>query len=217
MISTTDLSRLPDVTPLRRLMQSLAMLEAILCPQRWLRRYYFDQHWSPGKQMSSMDNGGGDHYFALFNAAGGCWIKGFDHESPMSPHASDVWTGPAAGMYEGVPAEFAADCLSEPAFMIEDVTFCIWRRLGDAQWQRGPVNLIGDDGSGWILSGLDGEPQTYRQWAKDYHERDVPIEVVRAIFAHRPLDLELVWSLNDQLTLADLRADIDEIGYGAAE
>ena len=215
MISTKDLSGLPDVAPLRRLMQSLAMLEAILCPRRELRRHYFDRHWSPRRQMASMDNGGGDHYFALFDAAG-CWIKGFDHESPMSPHAQDVWTGPAVGMYDRVPAAFV-DCLSEPAFMIEDVTFCIWRRSGDPQWQRGPVDIVGDDGSGWMLGSLDGKPETYREWAAYMHERNVSIEAVRAIYAHRPLDLELVWSLNDQLTLDDLRVDIDEIGYGLAQ
>jgi hypothetical protein len=32
MISTRDLSRLPDVDGLRRLLQSMAMLDAILCP-----------------------------------------------------------------------------------------------------------------------------------------------------------------------------------------
>ncbi len=39
MISTRDLSQLPDVDPLRRLMQSLAMLDAILSPD-WELRYY---------------------------------------------------------------------------------------------------------------------------------------------------------------------------------
>lgn len=39
MISSRDLSGLPDVPALRRLMQSLAMLDAILSPE-WEYRYF---------------------------------------------------------------------------------------------------------------------------------------------------------------------------------
>jgi hypothetical protein len=39
MISTRDLSHLPDIDHLKSLSQSLAMLDAILCPE-WEYRYY---------------------------------------------------------------------------------------------------------------------------------------------------------------------------------
>ena len=84
MISTRDLSSLLDVDALRRLMQSIAMLDAILSREWEFRYFSFNRRWSPGEQMGSLRNGQGDHYFALFNAAG-CWLKGFDHEAPMSP------------------------------------------------------------------------------------------------------------------------------------
>ena len=42
MISTRDLSELPDVDGLRRLMQSLAMLDAIVCREREYRYFFFD-------------------------------------------------------------------------------------------------------------------------------------------------------------------------------
>jgi hypothetical protein len=59
-----------------------------VCPD-WQYRYFsFDSRWGAGEQMASMRNGQGDQYFALFNRAG-CWLKGFDHESVMSPFASD--------------------------------------------------------------------------------------------------------------------------------
>src|SRR5436309_2575766 len=141
MISTRDLSGLPDIETLRRLMQSLAMLDAILSSE-WEYRYFsFNGRWSRGEQMSSMRNGQGDHYFALFNAAG-CWLKGFAHEAPMTPFASDP-PRVADGLFDGIPAEFAA-CLTEPALSVDETTFCIWRRYGDREWQRGPVNLPAD-------------------------------------------------------------------------
>jgi hypothetical protein len=84
MISTRDLSFLPDVDRFRATLQSTAMLDAILSPE-WEYGYYsFNAGWSAGEQMGSRRDGLGDHFFALFSSSG-CWIKGFAHEAPMSP------------------------------------------------------------------------------------------------------------------------------------
>jgi hypothetical protein len=46
LISTRDLSSLPDVDGLRKLLQTLATLDAILCPE-WQYRYYsFNRAWA---------------------------------------------------------------------------------------------------------------------------------------------------------------------------
>ncbi|WP_156123804.1 hypothetical protein [Paenibacillus sp. FSL R7-0273] len=45
--------------------------------------------------MAKIDNGAGDHLIILFSGEG-CIIKGFDHESGLSPYAQDeykVWQG----------------------------------------------------------------------------------------------------------------------------
>jgi len=197
-------------------MQSLAMLDAILSPEWQCRYFSFNRRWSPGEQMGSMRDGQGDHYFALFNAAG-CWLKGFDHESPMSPFASDPPTV-ANGVLDGVPSEFA-ECLREPAFVMDETTFCIWRRYVDRQWQRGPVVLPMDDsdidGSRRLLRFLDGRPLTYRDWGEEYYECDVPLNMVEALYAHRPLDEKMVNALNGAVSLSQLSADVEEIGYPA--
>jgi hypothetical protein len=214
MISTRDLSSVPDVDALRRLMQSLAMLDAILS-REWQHRYFsFDRGWSPGEEMGSMRNGQGDHCFALFNAAG-CWLKGYDHAAPMSPFASNPPTI-AAGMFDGVPAEFQT-CLAETAFLMDETTFCIWRRYSDRAWLRGPLTFPAGqedpDGSARLLQYLDGRPQTYRDWATDYYEHDLPLAAVQSIYAHAPLDQQLVTTLNADLSLSELGADVDEIAY----
>jgi hypothetical protein len=204
-ISTRDFHLLPDVDGLRRLLQALAMLDAILSP-KWQCRYYsFDSRWSEGEQMSSMRDGCGDGFFALFNAAG-CFLKGFAHEAPMRD-----WPG----VLDLVPAEFAG-CLEESAFSMEDTTFCIWRRYSDESWQRGAIEFPagGDpDGSASLLSPLDGRPENYQAWAEDYYERPVPLEAVRQVYANMPLTEKLVQELNPELTLEDLAADLEEIGY----
>jgi hypothetical protein len=194
-------------------MQALAMLDALLSPE-WEYRYFsFNSRWGPREQLGSMRNGEGDHYFALFNAAG-CWLKGFDHEAPMSPFASDPPRVPE-GLFDGLPAEFV-ECLTEPAFAVEQTTFCIWRGNREARWEHGPVALPngGDpDGSAGLLRYLDGRPETYWEWAAEYYEREVPLAEVRSIYAHRPLDQGTVAALNAQVDLSDLQADMAEIGY----
>lgn len=157
MISTRDLSLLFDVDGLRRLLQAMAVLACLLCPE-WEYRYYsFNARWGQGEQLASMRDGEGDHFFALFNSHG-CFLKGFAHESAMSPFAAApecVWPG----VLDGVPPAFAA-CLREPAFNLDETTFCVWREYGDAAWRHGPVSFpSGDDpdGSADLLSPLDGE------------------------------------------------------------
>src|SRR5689334_5634570 len=66
VISARNLSPLPGVDHLRRLLQSMAMLDAILSPEWEFRYYSFDSKWSPGEQMGSMRDGGGDDFFAHF-------------------------------------------------------------------------------------------------------------------------------------------------------
>jgi hypothetical protein len=216
VISTRDLSELPDVDDLRRRMQSLAILNAILCREREYRYFSFDSRWGVGEQLGSMRDGQGDHYFAMFNPAG-CWLKGFAHEAPMSPFASDP-PRVAPGVLEGVPDEFAA-CLVEPAFVLEETTFCIWRRYGRREWRHGPVKFAEDgrdqDGSADLLRCLDGRPETYQKWAEEYYEHEVSLGAIRAVYAHEPLNQRLIHQFNDRILLQELREDIRDIGYPA--
>src|SRR5262245_20193340 len=164
MISTRDLSGLPDVDGLKRLLQSVAMLDAILSPE-WQYRYYsFNSKWSRGKQMGSMRDGCGNDFFALFNKHG-CFLKGFDHEAAMTPYARDpkaVWPG----VLDTVP-DCSSDWLNGPAFSTEDTIFCVWRRYRDRKWHRGDITFPkgkDPDGSLELLTPLDGHPRTYLKW-----------------------------------------------------
>ncbi len=225
MISTRDLSQLSEVHRFRQLLQSMAMLDAILCRNWQFRFYSFNSRWAEGEQMGSMRNGQGDDFFALFNEHG-CFLKGFAHEAPMSPYRDDGSNRLWPGLVESVPAEFA-DCLREPAFSMEETTFCIWRRYGDSSWQRGEIAFPpgpDPDGSEYLLSSLDGKPETYRTWAKWYFNKPfLTVEMVRHIYEYRPLTNELVAALtldvvledeeNPHLEVADLEDEIAEIGY----
>jgi len=65
-ISTRNLAPLPGIEELKRLCQSLAMLDAIICP-RWENRYHsFDCQWGKNMMLASWQNGSGDEYYLLF-------------------------------------------------------------------------------------------------------------------------------------------------------
>lgn len=214
-ISTRDLSELPSIDILERISQSLAMLDAILSPE-WDYRYFsFNAKWDPrvNERMASMRNGSGDEYFLLFTPAGAI-MKGFDHESVMSPWKraeGKVWPG----VLDAVPAEFSA-FLSEPAFKLKDTTFCIWRSFSDSHWKHGSVSFPGvadPDGSGALLCELDGNPATYIQFAKDCFEKDLPTASVGSVFRHEAVTTELVASLNPDKAFEEALSDAEEIGY----
>jgi hypothetical protein len=131
--------------------------------------------------------------------------------SPYRERPPKVWPG----VLEQVPRAFAA-CLKEPAFSIDDTTFCIWRTRKDTAWQRGDIHFPegqDPDGSGELLSPLDKKPATYQRWARGYYEVKAPRAAVKHIYDHQVLSEEIVASLNSEVTLAELKADVKEIGY----
>jgi hypothetical protein len=211
MISTRDLSGLPNIPSTRRLTQSLALLDAILC-RDWVDRYYsFDSRWAPSQEMASMRDGCGDLWFCLFFAQGVC-LHGLAHESPMYRPDS-----PWPGILESLPAEFDV-FRNEPAFDTSNTSFCIWRRNSDDRWTCGVTHFeVGSDpdGSAGLLGILDGNPATYVDYAASYFEVTVPLAAVEAVYRHDALTPELVASLNPDVSLHDMRDDLDEIGYGA--
>jgi hypothetical protein len=133
----------------------------------------------------------------------------------MSPYCESperVWPG----VLDAVPDEFIG-CLREPAFSVSDVTFCIWRRYRDRRWQIGPVEFPtgqpDPDGSEFLLASLDCRPESYRAWTRWYYAHDVNLRAVKHVYRHRPLTPEVVAELNPEVSLADLAADMNEIGY----
>ncbi|MFG2987176.1 hypothetical protein ACGFYQ_39050 [Streptomyces sp. NPDC048258] len=217
-----DVARqLPTIADLRDLCRSLAMLDAILSPD-WESRYYsFNATWAAGEEMASMRNGSGDEYSIVFSAAG-VYVRGFDHASRMSPYGHD--DEPWPGVIDDVPEVFKP-FVEEPAFTDEDgvpvVTACLWREGTDDQWRHGtidfPSNHADPDGATGLFQLLvDRSPEAFQRFAEDYYEVSVDLEAVSDLYALRPLDQELVSSLNVEVTLADLAQDISEIGYPQA-
>jgi hypothetical protein len=221
MISTRDLSYLPDVGRLKAAFQSMAVLDAIIMPE-WEYRYYsFDDDRSPDRgvtyrvSIGSMRNGSGDDLHAIIGQSG-CLIRGFAHEYPMSPYSADP-PQPFPGVVEEVPTEFA-DCIEamHPDWW-RDITFCLWRKFTDLGWHHGEIAFsdhLDPDGSQFLLSAFDGRPETYLAWAESYYTpREFSLPLLRHVFEHRPLTAEIILALNPERSLEGLDQEFREIGY----
>jgi hypothetical protein len=215
-ISTKNLNLLPEVSELKKLLQSLAMLDAIMAPEWDDRLYSFNSKWSENEQMGSMSNGCGDDFSALFNESG-CFLKGFDHESAMSSWSTDKQL-PWPNLLKGIPLEFIA-ASKEPAFSMENISFCIWKLNIAPSWGKGEFEYADDedpDGSEYLLNIFDAKPETYQVFAQEYYEVDLTLAAIEAIYRHMPLTNELVQSINPENSLKELEGDILEISYPSA-
>jgi hypothetical protein len=213
MISTRDLSEMPAIQKLKRLLQSIATLDAII-ERDWKGRYYsFNSKWDGNEQMASMRSGEGDSWFCVFGTPG-AFLKGFAHESKMASEIArtgTVWPG----VLSDLPEQFKSFA-AEPAFSMRETTFCIWRTHTDLQWNVGKIAYPEDDdpdGSAKLLSILDANPNTYQVWAEDYYKRPVNLLLVEHIYSCKPLTERIVQGLNSSSNIADLSDDLREIGY----
>jgi hypothetical protein len=216
-ISTRNLDELPDPPRLRRVCVSIAILDAILSPD-WQYRYYsFFPRWGPGAQMALMRNGSGDDWRIGFSGAG-VVIKGFDHESEMSPfrrRPPRLWPG----LYEGVPPALRG-FHEDPSFEPDRATYCIWWDALSPGWRTGVRTFAGarpdPDGSSEQLAILDGAPATYISWATSAYERDLALPPIVSVYAHEPITRALVAALNHEADADEVLALASEAGYGHA-
>ena len=207
---------LPDIATLRERCRALAVLEAILSPDEESRYYSFTSSWSEDEELASMDNGSGDAWSIVFSPAG-AFLRGFDHESSMSPAANDDELWP--GLVDTVPEVFSA-ASNEPAFSYEgtlDATVCLWRQADDNRWHAGSIDFPDHpdpDGADRLFAVLvDSTGVAYQRFAADYYGRAVDLDAVRAVFALSPLTASLVRHLNADRSTVALRTDLSHIGY----
>lgn len=218
-VTVYDVARcLPAIPELRALCRALAALDVVLSPDD--ERYHlYDTAWAPGEELASMYDGAGNEYSVVFTAAG-AYVRGFDHESPMSPYATDD-NEPWPGVLDTVPGVFR-ECVEEPAFSDETdtpcVTVCLWRQHGDTVWRHGDIAFPdGDqnaDGADWLFALLtDRKPEAFQEWAQDYYEQPVDLEAVRHVYAGQPLTEAVVTTLNPATTLAAVADLVVAAGY----
>lgn len=196
------IDKLPHISECKPILKAAAMLDAILMPE-WEYRYYsYNSQWDTNEQMASMRDGQGDHYFAI-SSPNGLIIKGFDKEYALQ-HKVD-----RSDVVKSVPEAFNT-FLAEPAFVMDQTTFCIWSVADQEGWSAGTE--LGDHAYE-LLGILVGGAEYYHAWAQDYYEIALDIKLIEQVFDMKPIDETLLRQLNDELKLSDIEGEIAEIGY----
>jgi hypothetical protein len=211
--------RFPDARAAQSRSIALATLDAILAAEWDSRWYSFDVAWGEREQLASMRNGSGDEYSIVF-FENGVFVRGFDHESEMSPYKQEprsLWPG----LVEGIPDSFM-EFVNEPAFSeasgVPLMTICLWRGQQDDAWSFGNVTYPSDgadaDGSGWLFAQLlDGSPQSYLAFAAEYFGADLQLADVAAVYQGSPLAREQVLRMNPARDWDELVEELEQIGY----
>lgn len=216
MISTRDLSELPDIESLRKRLQQMAALDAVFTIGFGAADYQFHPHWGKSQQLGSYKNGSGDELFAHFLPAG-CFLKGFAHESVMSPYKKKppaLWPG----LLSSVPKDFNIS-LKEPAFDVAATTFAIWRRANDHDWHVDAIEFPPDDygdGSGDLLAQLVMSASDYAEWLAENYELQIDESIVAGVFESKPLSDAQLSLLNPTASLSEMRKAVGETGYAVS-
>ena len=207
--SISNLSALPAPAELQRRLRACAVLDVIMMDDEFMRGYEFHPKWSKDATMAAFKTGGGDEIYALFKGDDAI-MKGFDHESEVSPYGSDEheeWPG----VYDGVPSHLNA-LLNNGAIMRDDVTFCAWCTGG--VWAAGPVEFPDgeDDGSGHLMPTMTYDAAAYVAWAKDYYEVELDLTVVEGVFRGEAVTEDIERRLNPERDAAAAVAEAQALG-----
>lgn len=176
-----------------------------------------------------VDDGAGNNISVLFSKSG-VFIKGFDHESPMSPFSKPFKI--CAGIYYGFPEALRSYLENPEAIGEEDydkfpgkfekggpeveltpVTFCAWWDRTAKKWQCGDIEFpefkrLESDGASFLLGCLNSD------WLEENYE--FSDELLKAVTKGQPLTEALTADLDKTPDPAKLATFLEKIGYGTA-
>lgn len=212
-----------DAPVLHRRMRILAALDIIFSEEEWLRVHrYHNNILQSDAAWGSVHNGAGDHLHVLFTNKG-TLLKGFDHESPLSPHnGEDGEIYP--GMYDEVPECFMRILdQHEDALDRDDVTFCVWQEKDQLNWMTGRwLELAAaeedesdaEGGAAFLLGYIEETPEAYMDWAEGYYDiQAMSLAAVTEIYNEAPISAELIRRLNPKRDVSAALDELERYGY----
>lgn len=204
---------LPSIPDLIRRAKALAALDLIMSPE-WDSRYYsFNCAWSAREQMASMRDGCGDEWWMVFHSDGWAALKGLGHESQAWSKGGESLS---TALQQTFPPELAAFA-REPAFRWDATSFAAFCLPANSLWvcARSRTHFSSlDGGEGDLLSLLSGSPRDYADFASDYYELDVPVEIVQQVFSLAPITEGVIAALNPDTDFSTIETELfDEIAY----
>ncbi|WP_321385066.1 hypothetical protein [uncultured Enterococcus sp.] len=186
---TSKLALFKTTQELQQAFLSWAAIDILLEEDYAYRVYDWIPTWTEALSFGKIDNGSGDELIAVFGKED-CIIKGFDHESALSPYAQEEYKI-YDGIYDQVPKELL-ERLYDSAIEHEHVTFCFWLEAG-SQWKKGATIIPegADDGEEFLTGYFHTTVQEHCDWIEGYYERannQQLQELVQHIFDKKVID-----------------------------
>lgn len=210
---------LPDINTFKEKLMAQSVLDIILIKQEedWLRLTNFYQDYAMGVDMVKIDAGSGGDLYILFSDEG-VIIKGFDHESPLSPYSNEE-RDIAQEIYAPVPKELRE--LLDDSVTVQDVTFCIWRKQTDTCWHKSEVPMPDyyeddQDGEEYLLEYLFLDAESWLEWAREWYDEqaeDIKLDDVRKVYEHQEITKELIGAINPDRDFEEVIRELKGIGY----
>ncbi len=179
--------------------------------------FTYDPDWDEAEHCAQFSIGSGDEASVTFTEHG-AFLRGFDHESPLSPWARpDGQVDPR--LLAGLPDDLRP-CADEPAFTVDgvsDLTLALWSTGEEHGWSCGPELDPEQDGGVWLFDVMDGNPDTYIAWAQDYYGTDVDRDIVAAIFRNEDLSDDDILTLCPDCDVDEMREHLDAVNFPIPE
>ncbi len=189
------------IDSLKKKLKSIALADAILCPE-WEYRYFsYNSMWAEQEEMASMRDGSGGHWFVLFQTGGRIGYKFISPDDGLIDYLS--------GIKAKIPEQYKG-FIEEPAFYVDQATG-IWLFENNNWIKYGLTrarHLVD------LATVIEWGSEDYQKWAEDYYEQNVDQEALSNIFELR-INQALIEKLNPDITIEDLREDLKEIGINS--
>lgn len=218
-ISPQTITLLPSTSDIVSAWQKMAMFDAVLTADRFLRVFEFEEDWMPQTKHGSINNGQGDCIAGVFGIDGAI-IEGYNARA-----ASEIGQIPWMLAAEDVPVPACfRPYLRHRAMDCGGCTFCVWRTANDKEWQQLQCMIANRKAATCpieMLGFLCGKEEDFREWAlENYVEMGKPAELrelIRRVFAWQPLSEGMLSSIDLRgRTFKDVRDAALKIGYPSA-
>jgi hypothetical protein len=207
---TRRLHDLPPPVQLYTRARALAMVELAINARPPMRWHTLDPNVERNVRISS---GSGDEG-SVWLADAGCVVRGFDHESELSPWMAAkrrIWPG----LLDGFPADLAEGPRLTAYDGVENLTFVLWWH-GDGPWQIGalppedPTNSD-MDGSHLLLNALVSDDGALA-FLSEYYEADMPRDLLSRFRDNNTFDPRAIMDLPNRRPLDAISEELASLG-----
>jgi len=155
----------------------------------------------------------------------GAVLLGFDHASPMSPHATTAETGDFTtwpGIYDNMPeklmARLTGDLPWDDAFDYREVTLALWLVGSGREWTKGtikypPRDNKDPDGQAYLLAAIKAYEVDFPGEFEKQYNWDLDPDAVADLLSGDKISMTCIKAMKSDANLPEVRKWLPEMGF----